>query len=85
MINKEKYNLISFIINKEEMFYKNNVKWYKYNIKDRKSKEINLNDDNHNYNPTIFIYQSESDIKERINTLKADMNILYNYSQAIYL
>ena len=90
-INNEKYNLISFIMNKDKMFYKNDQKWYSYNIKDKISKEKIINDNDNNLlsyqkmnSPIIFIYQTDKDIKERMDKIMADIHIVnHDYANAI--
>ena len=85
-INKETYNLLSFIINNDEMIYTKGNNWYKYNIKGKiPETETEINENRiKEYNPIIIFYQNKNNLKEHIRNCFSEMFITgHDYAKAI--
>ena len=67
-INNEEYDLISFIKDKKEFFYKREKSWKKYDtLKEKEDEKVNISVEINNSIPNILIYESKSDIiKDKI-------------------
>ena len=85
-INDHKYNLLSFITNKNELFYKSSSNhWHNYKIGEKDILIGNLKQELNKYVPIILFYQNiNEDIKKQYEKNISEMHLSKNdYAKAI--